>query len=99
MNRLLSRTPIINRIIPRRELYIGTSLCWRGGNDKTQYGKPADSWLGLSNKSGRLRTINLWRISTTNISILSYPQGWSRPKQFYFLKSMSERVGSDIQRI
>ena len=57
MNRLLSRTSFINRIIPRRELYIGTSLCWRGGNDKTQYGKPADSWLGLSNKSGRLTTI------------------------------------------
>ena len=56
MNRLLSRTPIINRIIPRRELYIGSSLCWRGGNDKTQYGKPPDSGLGLSNKSGRLST-------------------------------------------
>jgi len=43
----------MHSIIPRRELYIGTSLCWRG-NDKTQYGKQADSWLGLSNtKSGR----------------------------------------------
>ena len=54
MNRLLCRTRIMHSIIPRRELYIGTSLCWRGGNDKTQYGKQADSWLGLSNtKSGR----------------------------------------------
>ena len=53
MNRLLSRAPVIYRIIPRRELSIGSALCWRGGNDKTQYGKPADSWLGLLEKSGR----------------------------------------------
>ena len=63
MNRLLRRTQIMHRIIPRRELYIGTSLCWRGGNDKKQYGRQADSWLGLSNiKSGRQRTITLDRV-------------------------------------
>ena len=55
MNRLLCRTRIIHSIIPRRELYIGTSLSWRGGNDKTQYGKQADSWLGLSNKKVDVR--------------------------------------------
>jgi len=48
MNRLLSRAPVIYRIIPRRELSIGSALCWRGGNDKTQYGKPADSWFNVT---------------------------------------------------
>ena len=55
MNRLLSRSSNISllhrQIIQRRiirELSIGTSLCWRGGNeDKKQYGRAPVSWFNV----------------------------------------------------